>query len=71
MEFDLIKVVELNSPTPFSVVNSDYIFEDSVTCKYSSSFVKLKMYECLYRISHLIEKLDFTTNSKELLKTQG
>lgn len=42
--FPLLEVIELNRETPFSIVNGNYIFEDSVTSKYYSSITKLKMY---------------------------
>ena len=46
------------------------LFEDSVTCNYSSSFVKLKLVECCYLLQPLVCQMDFSSNTPQLLELQ-
>lgn len=68
---DLNATVRLNCPTKFiKNVNGDYLFEDLVTCKYSSPMVRLKMAECLFAIEPFICRMNFAENTQELLELQ-
>lgn len=71
METDLNEVLYLNSATVYKKNQLGHLlFEDSVTCNYCSSFVKLKIVECCYRLQPLLSQMDFSINDHILLELQ-
>ena len=71
LEADLNEVLYLNSRTVYKKNQLGHLlFEDSVTCNYSSSFVKLKIVECCYLLQPLVSQMDFSVNDDVLLELQ-
>lgn len=65
------ELLSLNSPTVYKKNQLGHLlFEDSVTCNYTSSFVKLKIVECCYLLQPLISQMDFSVNDNTLLELQ-
>jgi hypothetical protein len=68
LEADLNEVLYLNSPTVYKRNQlGNLLFEDSVTCNYSSFFVKLKMVECCFLLQPLVLQMDFSVNDDTLV----
>ena len=64
-------VLYLNAPTVFKRNALGHLtFEDSVSCNYNSSFVKLKVIEISYKLHSIIAQMDFQKNDESLLTQQ-
>ena len=60
----LESVMSLNAPTAYSrSALGHLVFEDSVTCNYSSGVMKVKLLECCSQLRPIIKKMDLASDT--------